>query len=263
MQQLVGKTISHITFGKGVVTKLTNSVITADFPEGEKKFLFPDAFGKFLLLKDGDAQAQVNGILRDIAVEERHKKEIETKRKERLQRISGLKITPNSQAAFALMENTEEQVFSTWSVSTGCYLSGCNKGEPRIPTRLKPNSACLITVCPNKTPEKERRIIGAFMVRDDFNSAACTDGIIHGHETHRIMLEESEALPFWKYFDEDSQPPKWGKSEMKYFSNATMQQILIEMQDQITDAARRRAAEDFYLYFCRINRLAELQEAGA
>lgn len=46
--------------------------------------------------------------------------------------------------------------------STERYTSGSSKGEPRIPTRRKPNSICLPTECTEEKHEEERRIIGMF-----------------------------------------------------------------------------------------------------
>ena len=42
--QLIGQSIKHVTFGKGVVTDWNGNVITVCFSAGEKKFIYPDAF---------------------------------------------------------------------------------------------------------------------------------------------------------------------------------------------------------------------------
>lgn len=49
--QLIGQPIKHVTFGKGVVTDWNGNVITVCFSAGEKKFIYPDAFSNFLILK--------------------------------------------------------------------------------------------------------------------------------------------------------------------------------------------------------------------
>ena len=49
--QLIGQSIKHVTFGKGVVTDWNGNVITVCFSAGEKKFIYPDAFSNFLILK--------------------------------------------------------------------------------------------------------------------------------------------------------------------------------------------------------------------
>ena len=62
--------IKHVTFGKGVVTDWNGNVITVCFSAGEKKFIYPDAFSNFLILKNADAQKKVQHLL-DVREEER------------------------------------------------------------------------------------------------------------------------------------------------------------------------------------------------
>lgn len=56
--QLIGQTINHGTFGKGIVTDWIDTTITICFSAGEKKFLYPDAFSKFLHLKNAAMQKE-------------------------------------------------------------------------------------------------------------------------------------------------------------------------------------------------------------
>ena len=55
--------IKHVTFGKGVVTDWNGNVIIVCFSAGEKKFIYPDAFSNFLILKNADAQKKVQHLL--------------------------------------------------------------------------------------------------------------------------------------------------------------------------------------------------------
>lgn len=68
--QLIGQPIKLVTFGKGVVTDWNGKVITVCFSAGEKKFIYPDAFSNFLILKNADAQKKVQHLL-DVREEER------------------------------------------------------------------------------------------------------------------------------------------------------------------------------------------------
>lgn len=255
--QLVGQAISHTKFGKGVVSETTDQTITIIFQHGEKKFLFPDAFEKFLALRNQEDQNQINELVQKLVQQRKIQENAQRTKDERYNRISKLKVMPNSQAAFGLLYNTREQVFSTWSVSTGFYLSGNSKGAPRIPRQMKLNSACLLTECPNGVPENERKIIGAFMVRDDFDATLCQDGIIQSHDNYKIQLNKTEELLFWDYFTSDETVPKWGNIEIRYFSNEIMQIILKDMQMKISDPDLREEAEVFYQYFCRLNKLSD------
>lgn len=255
--ELVGKTIKHITFGKGVISGKNDNILTVDFSGKHKKFVFPDAFSRFISISDEEGQAYIGKILDEIY----KRKNAEVIEQERLQRIRFLKITPNSQAAFGLLENNLDTLLNSGKIFTGNYLSGYSKGTPRIPTRLRLNSACLLTECPEGKPEEERRIIGAFMVADEFEGKECKDGVITSHDTYKILLDDTDdQLLYWDYFSAATKTKRWGKIEMKYFSNLEMQRVLKAMQKAITDPLRQKAAANFYQYFCEVNHLDIVKE---
>lgn len=256
--QLQGKTIQHTKFGKGVVKDQSERYITILFPEGEKKFLYPESFINFLVLKDKTAQAKIDKELEGIISEENRKREEEAKAEMFSQKIRMLKINPTSQAAFGLIQNNKEDIFESWTVFSGEYLSGASKGLPKPPTKLKLNSACLFTECGEDEPEKNRRIVGAFMVSEGFDGKCCEDGKIESHDVHRFKLEEEEMPLFWGYFPNDSKLLKWGKTELKYFSNETMQNILKDIKQKIQNEERKQAMEEFYQYYCLVNGLKEI-----
>ena len=260
--QLQGNAITHVKFGKGVVTKMDGNIITVCFSQGEKRFLYPDSFSQFLILKDKKAQKRIEDILYQKEREEEQLKRALQEEQDRIRRLRNLKISPNSQAAFGFVENTEELVFSTWNVFTGRYLSGYSKGEPRIPSRLKPNSACLLTKLPKGAPEKDRRIIGVFMVQDTFSGDLCKNGQIKAHEDFRIKLSEKEQPKFWRYFQDTECPASWGKTEIKYFSNEIMQKILYDISNLLAESAHQKAASEFYQYFCEVNRLGAIADSS-
>lgn len=108
--QLIGQPIKHVTFGKGVVTDWNGKVITVCFSAGEKKFIYPDTFSNFLILKNADAQKKVQHLL-DVREEER-----ETELKELLEQqekkhmLENLKLSPQSQAVFHIDAEAHEAV---------------------------------------------------------------------------------------------------------------------------------------------------------
>lgn len=160
--------------------------------------------------------------------------------------LENLKLSPQSQAVFHIDPEQHETVFSSWTVSTGCYLSGYSKGEPRIPDRLQPNSMCLLT---------ERRIVGAFMVEDDFIGTCCTDGTIQAHPTYRIQLPPERQPLFWPYVAKEPEKQRWGKTAFKYMSNRTGEKILFDYKENTFTADEKSLAERFYRYYCKLNRL--------
>lgn len=252
--QLIGEVVFHKKFGEG---KILDKIIIIHFPAGEKKFYFPDAFEKHLVLKSERQQRQVDELVVDLVSERETYENARMEEQKRQERITSLKVMPNSQAAFGFIHNSKEEVFTSWELTTGTYLSGGLKGTPRIPKKMQLNSACLLTECPRELTEKERKIIGIFMVRDDFEGKLCRDGIIHSHERYRIRLEESEKLFFWDYFSWDDENMKWGNVEIRYFSNSTMLKILRDLQEKITVPERRKLINEFYQYYLWVNKLEQ------
>uniref|UniRef100_UPI000AFBAFAE hypothetical protein n=1 Tax=Clostridium sp. NkU-1 TaxID=1095009 RepID=UPI000AFBAFAE len=96
------------------------------------------------------------------------------------------------------------------------------------------------------------------MLQDNFESSACKDGMIQSHEKYRIQLNDKETLFYWDYFSDGAEITKWGNVELKYFSNTIMQKILYDMKSGLVDEERRNEAEEFYQYFCLVNRLKPL-----
>jgi len=254
---ITGQVIKHKTFGRGVITALTDSTVTVAFSEHEKKFVFPDAFKDFLVLQDKKMQQYIAAKIaeNDAAVNrQRQEKQLELQRRHKLLNFT---ISANSHAVFNVEPKDLKQVCKAFKLSTGRYLSGYSKGEPKIAERLKPNSACLFTEKPAGNPEQERRIVGAFMVREDYIGEDCREGFVEGHPQHRILLPAGKPLLFWERFDQEA-PLRWGNTAFKYCSAAVMNDILSEMVQIFTNTAQEESALSFYQYFCKINRLRPL-----
>lgn len=258
--QLIGETVFHKKFGEGKILDKSDRILIICFPTGEKEFHFPDAFEKHLVLKNRKKQSQVDKVVSVFVSEREAHENARLEEQKRQDRIMRLKIRPNSQVAFGFIDNTKKEVFSSWVLSTGTYLSGNRKGTPRIPKKMRLNSACLLTECPGETEEKERKIIGACMVKDDFDGRICSDGIIHSHEKYKIKLEPSEQLFFWDYFSLADENNKWGNIEIRYFSSEVMQKILEDIQKKVTDPGRKKLLDEFYQYYLWVNKISEQEE---
>lgn len=254
-----GEAIEHKAFGCGVVTNVTAGIITVRFPKGEKKFIYPDAFEQYLRLQDGELQRQVAGQIEKKQAELDRQYRVKQAEIERRRKLLDFEIAANSHGVFHILPEQAAQARKTWTVSTGQYLSGYSKGQPRVANRLKPNSACLMTERPEGKPEEARRIIGAFMVREDFFGEDTHDGIVESHPEHRLLLPTGKQLLFWERFDA-SAVPRWGNTAFKYCSGTVMNQILAEMTEALAHTAQNQKAMAFYRYFCKINRLRPLVE---
>nr|WP_325185914.1 hypothetical protein [uncultured Oscillibacter sp.] len=258
--QLIGQPIKHGTFGKGIVTEWNDTTITICFSVGEKKFIYPDAFSEFLYLKNAAMQREVQELLNKREAAKEAERQAFQKLRERNQLLQNLKISPQSQAVFDIKPDQYEELFSTWSVSTGCYVSGYSKGKPRVPERLKPNSMCLLTGCAAGRPEKERRIIGAFMVKEDFLGSHCRDGVIRAHPVYRLQLRTEDQIPFWPYVVQEPEKQRWGGIALKYMTNKTGERILFDIKEQLHCDESQECAENFYQYYCKRNRLQPKQK---
>lgn len=276
---LINKEVSHERFGKGNVVNHNDSIIEIHFATERKKFVYPDAFGKHLKLHDKRAAQSLNMIIQKRELE-REKEEQEKEEEKRLQLeeqqlrleheklMKNHKLHPQSQMVFWCDEEELTTIFSEWKVFTGTIKSGTNKGEPKKPTRIYPNSICLITERDSSMQEKERRIIGLYMVNKDFIGKFCSDGFIPAHSEYRLQLTEQESneMLFWKYYVNEKTPHKmtWNTGKYRYFENEWMAQILRDIVSMKRDTEESELAQKFFDYFCRMNQIRkeELTEAN-
>ena len=56
--------VRHTRYGVGTVLRCEDAMITVDFPEaGEKQFVFPDAFERFLKAEDPQQAAEITEMI--------------------------------------------------------------------------------------------------------------------------------------------------------------------------------------------------------
>ena len=267
---LISKKVTHKQFGIGSIVKHNDSSIEIHFATENKKFIYPDAFGKHLELHD---QSDANALEKMIQKKEMEQEEGKRKREEeeKMQRknrelrlehekmMKNHKLHPESQLAFWC--DTEEQIksFSEWKVFFGTTKMGTNKGLPSKPIRLYPNSAVLLTALDSGMHEKDRRIIGIYMVNEDFIGKICGDGYIPAHSKYRLQLtkQESDQLFFWDYYVNEKSPHKttWNSGKHRYFQNEWMAQILLHIVSLKSDPKGREIALQFFQYFCKKNNI--------
>ncbi len=254
---LIGQAIRHSSFGKGIVTDLTDHRITVCFSRGDKNFIYPDAFASFLTLKDPRAQKKINCLLDEKRQVEEAKKRAHHDKQIRKNRLRNLRITRKSQAVFDIPNDWPAASPLPRVLSTGHYLNGPSKGKIRIPRKLKPNSVCLLTQLAKGEKERNRRIVGAFMVQADFFGDLCRSGQIESHDHYKLALPEDHSLLLWNYFSEADWPKRWGNTPYKIVSNINMQPILADMRDLLAPTDSQEIADQFYRYFCKMNHLQD------
>lgn len=272
---LINEKITHKVFGKGQIVDQDEFFITIDFDEDVKTFVYPDAFGQFITLKNEDMAKSLKKIvskresekekLEKKREEEREQRALEQKRREKLKNYN---IHESSQIVFWLDKEEQENIFTNWEVSTGLIQSGQNKGQPNRPARLRPNSAGLLTARDSDQPETERKILGIYMVSETFTGELNEDGMVPAHTEFRIELtdQEAEKILFWNYYINKNYPNRttWNSGKYRYFDNEWTAQILKDIIALKTDEADIKQAEKFLEYFCKMNALDidNIPEAG-
>ncbi|RDU36069.1 malate synthase [Neobacillus piezotolerans] len=269
---LINKKVTHERFGMGNIVRHNDSVIEINFASENKKFVFPDVFGKHLKLHD---KIMANSLEKIIQEKELERKEEEWKREEekKLQRknqelrleheklMKNNKLHPESQMVFWCDTEEQNSSFSEWKVFSGEIKSGKNQGKPNKPIRLHQNSAVLLTAIDAGMPEKDRRILGVYMVNEDFIGKLCEDGYIPAHSTYRLQLTEQESnqMLFWKYYVNEKFPKKmtWNTGKYRYFDNSWMAQILFDIVALKSEPEERALAQQFFEHFCKMNQITE------
>lgn len=270
---LINKQVIHKVFGKGSVVEYNGSYVIIKFPLGNKNFIFPDAFGGFLTLTDQRTAALVEKLVKE-RKEEYKQEELRIKKQRALQeerrrlflerermkkRCVTDKIHPSSQSAFWCKDQEQESIFKEGEIFTGKMVSGPRKGQPRNLIRLNYNSACLITARRAGEPEENRRILGAFMVQEDFSGKACKDGLIPAHSKYKFSLSPQEAKKtlFWNYYVNKNYPHRmtWNSGRHRYFDNIWMAQILRDVISYKKKSKEKEQIQRFFTYFCEKNKI--------
>lgn len=268
--KLVNQYVSHDSFGQGQIVDQTETFIEVSFPCGKKKFVYPDAFGSFLILEDEQTADLVDDIKQEVKLERKlERKELEKqraieeeKRQQLLEReriMRDFKLSPAAQVVFWVDTDEQKEIFTDWQIFTGVRKSGANKGEPNRLVRLHQNSVCLVTVREPDQPEEERRIVGLFAVDEGFIGRLAEDGNIPAHPHYRFEFSDSqsEKLLFWNYYVNERYPRNmtWNSGRHRYFENIWMAQIIQDLIELKQDSVKLGLLEEFFEYFCQLNRL--------
>lgn len=272
---LISEGITHKVFGEGNIVKQDGSIITIDFSEGTKKFVYPDAFGVFITLNDEKVAKALQRVISEKEIKEKalekkreEKREQQALERQRIEKLNNLKIHESSQIVFWLDEEEQQNVFTDWQVFTGEVQSGKNKGQPNRAARLAPNSAAILTVRKSDQPETERQILGLYLVNEMFSASVNEDGMVPAHEQFRIKLtdQEAEKMLFWNYYLNTNYPHRttWNSGKYRYFDNVWTAQILKDIIALRKDEEQIKEAHNFLEYFCEMNAIdiANIPEAN-
>ncbi|WNS76049.1 malate synthase [Bacillus sp. DTU_2020_1000418_1_SI_GHA_SEK_038] len=269
---LINEKVTHKRFGTGSIVNHNDSSIEIHFASENKKFVFPDVFGKHLTLHD---KRIANSLEKIIQKKEMERKEEEWKKEEekKLQQknlelrleheklMKNHKLHPESQMVYWCDTEEQNSSLSEWKVFSGLIKSGNNKGKPNKPIRLHQNSAVLLTAIDPSMPEKDRRILGVYMVNENFVGKLCEDGYIPAHSKYKLQLteQESDQMLFWKYYVNKKFPHKmtWNTGKYRYFDNSWMAQILLDIVSLKSDPKERELGQQFFEHFCKMNQITD------
>ena len=140
---LTDQQVEHKVFGEGNVVEHKDSYVVVDFPSGNKKFVFPDAFDKFLTLTDQKTANLVGKLVKErkqeVKEKERRRKKQRALKAERRRlylerermrrRRTAQRIHPSSQSVFWCKASEQEKIFQEWEVFTGLMKSGQKEGH--------------------------------------------------------------------------------------------------------------------------------------
>ena len=261
---LINEEITHNVFGEGNIVEHEDSFITVDFNKDRKRFVYPDALENFITLTDRDMAKSLEKVFKERKAQEKvlekqrqAEKEIQMREQQRKELLKNHKIHESSQIVFWLDDDRRSEVFEDWKVTTGSIQSGKNKGLPNPVTRLRPNSAGVLTVRSSDQQETERIILGLFMVDEMFAGSIGEDGLVPCHAEYKIRLtdEEAEKMLFWNYYKNKNYPERtaWNSGTFRYFDNSWTAQIIKDIIALKTDEQEIEEAKKFLDYFCRMN----------
>ncbi len=251
-EHLIGQPVKHSAFGHGTVESLSGNVVTVNFSQGDKKFIYPDAFKSFLRLEDEEGREEFNRLMEVRKRRIEAKKEVVREKEETRRKFRSKKLVPNSQAVFNVSEEElKESTEREWAF-TGRYQSGFSEGRARTAGRIKPNSLCMLTTLGKSEPESERQLRGLFMAREDFYGDECTDGQVDAHKKYRLLLSPENAFRIWDAVDEADMPKRFGGLHFRYVSENSALSILKAVKEKLGEE-HSEFMDEFIKYYCRLN----------
>ena len=105
--ELIGLKVKHTAFGVGVITDLEGSYITVEFASKTSKFVYPDAFEKFLEAEHVAVQQMILDSINDAkaaAEQKRQAEEAARKAAEEQRRAAIAVAAPKAKKAKRLMK---------------------------------------------------------------------------------------------------------------------------------------------------------------
>ena len=109
---------------------------------------------------------------------------------------------------------------------------------------------CLLTACRAEESEDKRRIVGTFMVKDDFFGSDCTDGIIPAHSVYRLRLPLDQQPLFWLHVAGELAQQHWVRRLSSIYRTARRKRFSSLSRTYLPlPEDEKSCAADFYRYY--------------
>ncbi len=152
----------------------------------------------------------------------------------------------------------ESQMLRDWRAFAGYILTGKNKGRPLALKKVQRYSLCILTTRdPGSLAESDRYIFAIFLVDDTYTGDARDAGYVTTSSKYKLKLspQETHNMLFWKYYANGNNPQAaaWGSGLFRYVGDKEGALILRDIATIKRGTDDEHLAQEFYLYFCRIN----------
>lgn len=286
--ELLNLKVRHKKFGEGVIVSNDNDKVIVHFPgiNSDKKFVYPDAFEKFLQIDDKCVEEAAK---QDIAKmqEEMKERQEERKKKEEQEKIKRLeeelfqefieanqkksektshkrkKVPVKKYSNIALKKDMPEVILEEETadiLKNGKISITFHNKKKEINQWLDQTKGTfgMITSVPLGENESERMVSGVFMTTS-FQMEDEDGGIITLSNQYKITLtmEEMKKIKFWEFYFNPEEPAtiKFLGEDYCYFSDNQAAQFLLKIYEVKQNEREKQLVGECLDCFCKVKKL--------
>lgn len=286
--ELLNLKVKHRKFGEGVIISNDNDKVIVHFPDinSDKKFVYPDAFEKFLQIDDKCVEESAKQGIAKMQEEIKEKQE-EKKKKEEQEKIKRLeeellqefivanqskiektshkrkKVPIKKYSNIALKKDMSEAILEEEAadiLKEGRISITFQDKKKEINQWLDQTKGTfgIITSVPLGENESARMISGIFMTTS-FHMESEDGGNIILNNQYKIALtlEEMKKIKFWEFYFNPEEPTaiKFSGEDYCYFSDNQAAQILLKIYEVKENEKEKQLVGACLDYFCKVKRL--------
>lgn len=154
----------------------------------------------------------------------------------------------------------QSDIFNTWTLHAGTFISGQKKGQGIRMAKARPHSLAILTVLPDGAEEEERVVSAVFLVDRSYEGDEETPAWLQNTEPqYRLKFTEDEAfdLKLWRYYSNQTNPERirMGSGIFRYIDDVQSAHILRAIADLLKGTEREEQAQHLYEHYCQLNQL--------